>query len=81
MPLSVRAWEKIRYQRVRRAQLMGESTRDMWHKAKPGDDVNLPRPQWLLGFDAEKHAYEAYDAAAQEIKEKGYEMPTLPPRD
>ncbi|EPQ61259.1 FAD/NAD P-binding domain-containing protein [Gloeophyllum trabeum ATCC 11539] len=80
--LAVREWEKIRYQRVRRAQLIGESVRDMWHKAKPedrGNAVALPRPEWLLGHDAEKHAYEVYDATTKEIQEKGYELPTLPP--
>ncbi|KAH8119508.1 monooxygenase [Phellopilus nigrolimitatus] len=79
--LSVRAWEKIRYQRVRRAQVMGETTRDMWHKAKPSDRgaaVELPLPEWLLGFDAEKDMYEVYGAIAKEIREKGYELPTLP---
>ena len=83
VPLAVRAWEKIRYGRVRRAQLTGESTRDMWHKASPeakGKAVELPRPKWLLGFDTEKHAYKAYEEAAKEIKEKGYQLPVLPPR-
>ncbi|KAH8119617.1 monooxygenase [Phellopilus nigrolimitatus] len=81
VPLSVRVWEKIRYQRVRRAQVMGETTRDMWHKAKPSDKgaaVELPRPEWLLGFDAEKDVYDVYETTAKEIKEKGYELPTLP---
>ncbi|TFK48069.1 monooxygenase [Heliocybe sulcata] len=81
VPTAVRAWEKMRYQRVRRAQLLGESVRDMWHKAKPedkGQAVALPRPEWLLGHDAEKHAYEVYDSVAKEILEKGYERPTLP---
>ena len=60
---------------------MGETTRDMWHKAKPTDKgaaVELPRPEWLLGFDAEKHAYEVYKETAKEIEEKGYQLPTLP---
>ncbi|THH05035.1 hypothetical protein EW145_g5093 [Phellinidium pouzarii] len=81
IPLAVRAWEKIRYQRVRRAQVLGETNRDMWHKAKPsdkGNSVELPRPEWLLGFDAEKHAYDVFEIAASEIREKGYVLPTLP---
>ncbi|KAL5524145.1 hypothetical protein ACEPAG_8318 [Sanghuangporus baumii] len=84
VPLAIRAWEKIRYGRVRRAQLTGESTRDMWHKARPeakGKEVELPRPKWLLGFDAEKHAYEVYEETAKEIKEKGYQLPVLPSRE
>jgi hypothetical protein len=81
VPLAVRSWEKIRYQRVRRAQLMGESTRDMWHKAKPSDKgaaVELPRPEWLLGFDAEKYAYDEYEVVAKDILDKGYVLPVLP---
>lgn len=53
----------------------------MWHKAKPTDKgatVELPRPEWLLGFDAERHAYDVYDETAKEIEEKGYQLPTLP---
>ena len=68
------------YQRVRRAQITGETTRDMWHKAKPGDKgtgLHLPRPEWLLGFDAEKDAYERYGGLAGEIKRDGYELPRL----
>ncbi|TFK48066.1 monooxygenase [Heliocybe sulcata] len=82
VPLAVKTWEKIRYQRVRKAQLTGESNRDMWHKAKSdvkGEEVSMPHPEWLLGFDAEKHAYEVYADAAEEIEERGYELPTLPP--
>ena len=82
VPLSVRAWEKIRYGRVRRAQLTGESTRDMWHKASPeakGNALELPRPKWLLDFDAERHAYDVYEDTAKEIREKGYQLPVLPP--
>ena len=54
----------------------------MWHKARPdakGKEVELPRPKWLLGFDAEKHAYEVYEQTASEVKERGYELPVLPP--
>ncbi|KAH8119593.1 monooxygenase [Phellopilus nigrolimitatus] len=79
--LAVRAWEKLRYQRVRKAQVTGETTRDMWHKAKPSDKgaaVELPMPEWLLNFDAEKEVYEVYETLANEIREKGYELPTLP---
>ena len=81
VPLALRAWEKIRYQRVRRAQITGETTRDMWHKAKPEDKgaaVELPRPEWLLGFDAEKHAYEVYGEIVKEIRQHGYVLPMLP---
>lgn len=72
------------YQRVRRAQLTGESTRDKWHKTdseaakKNPDKVALPREEWLLGHDAEKHAFEVYPAVAAQIERHGYRLPELP---
>ncbi|KAI0060258.1 monooxygenase [Artomyces pyxidatus] len=81
VPLAVRAWEKIRYQRVRYAQLLGESTRDKWHRATPADRggaVDLPRPEWLLDFDAEQHAYAEYGAIAEGLQREGYHLPSLP---
>lgn len=55
VPTAVRAWEKIRYQRVRRAQITGETNRNKWHKTsaeeskKNPDSVKLSREEWLLG--------------------------------
>ncbi len=75
---------KFRYQRVRRAQVTGETTRDMWHNADVGARgaaVELPRPEWLLGFDAERHAYEVYEGIVRLIQEVGYALPELPPKD
>ncbi|KAK9379756.1 putative monooxygenase [Kockiozyma suomiensis] len=64
--LAILAYEKIRYQRVLMTQKTGESTREKWHKAdfanlkeKP-DTIKLQRGEWMLGHDAEKHAYEVY---------------------
>jgi len=71
----------LRYQRVRKAQSMGETTRDKWHQANPGDRgecMNIPRPEWLLSFDAEAHAYQVYDNVEKQIKEHGYKHPTCP---
>ncbi|EJU03227.1 monooxygenase [Dacryopinax primogenitus] len=86
-PLSIQAFEKIRYQRVRRAQRTGETNRDKWHQAddkKAVEDpksVALNREEWLLGHDAEKHAWEAYPDTAKDIKEHGYHLPELPEGD
>lgn len=153
-----------RYNRVRRAQAMGETTRDKWHsasdvkvnaKTKPGEDqvdakslrdasftcpqaaagaelesqassagsrrastspdcletsassadtssprqlvsvqhsttdhprpdadseptkVELPFPEWLLNFDAEKHACAVYHEIARGIMERGYSRPVV----
>ncbi|OCB89715.1 monooxygenase [Sanghuangporus baumii] len=46
-----------------------------------GKEAEPPRPKWLLGFDAEKHAYGMYEEIAKEIKEKGYRPPILPSRE
>ncbi|EPQ55368.1 FAD/NAD P-binding domain-containing protein [Gloeophyllum trabeum ATCC 11539] len=73
VPLAVRAYEKIRYGRVRRAQLLGEETRDMWHKAdwdevkKNPDIIKLKRDDWLFLFDCEKNTYEVWDETVKEL--------------
>ncbi|KAG2340006.1 monooxygenase [Suillus weaverae] len=80
VPLGTRTWEFIRYQRVRDAQLLGETTRNKWHGVNTGDSgksFELPMPEWLMAFDAEAHAYAAYDGIAQSIVEDGYHQPTL----
>jgi 2-polyprenyl-6-methoxyphenol hydroxylase-like FAD-dependent oxidoreductase len=66
-PLALRAYEKIRYQRVKEVQKTGETTRDGWHKAdfevavrKNPEMIKLPRAEWLLNFDAEAHAYSVF---------------------
>ncbi|KAI0410453.1 hypothetical protein F5X98DRAFT_359555 [Xylaria grammica] len=64
---SVRAHEKIRYDRVRATQKTGESTRDMWHKTnwekvkENPEIIQFPRQDWIFDFDAEKNAEETYD--------------------
>ena len=63
---ALRAYEKIRYDRVLKAQKTGVATRDKWHKADfdrvlaNPDLVKLPREEWLLTHDAELHAYSVY---------------------
>ena len=65
----VRAYEKIRYGRVHAAQETGVKTRNQWHKADwdyiraNPEMLHLKREPWLLNFDAEPHAYAAYDDA------------------
>ncbi|KIJ59084.1 hypothetical protein HYDPIDRAFT_170978 [Hydnomerulius pinastri MD-312] len=80
VPLAARTWEAIRYERVRETQLMGETTRDKWHRAEVGDKgagFDLPMPEWLLAFDAEAHAYSVFDGTAKNIMENGYQLPSL----
>ncbi|KAJ5218385.1 uncharacterized protein N7498_000484 [Penicillium cinerascens] len=66
VPASVRAYQDIRYERVRAVQKTGETTRDMWHKAdwdkvaKDPESIQLPREDWIFRFDAEKNAEERF---------------------
>lgn len=70
---ALRAYEKIRYDRVKMTQKTGETTRDQWHKAdwdnllKNPELVKLKRDPAILGHDAEAHAYEAYHEAVASL--------------
>lgn len=72
---AIRAYEKIRYERVHRAQATGVKTRDRWHKANWGeiwkepDAIHLVREGWLLGFDAETDCYERYGGIVELLKQ------------
>lgn len=63
---AVKAYQDIRYERVKNVQKLGESTRDMWHKAdwekvkKDPKSIEFPREDWVFGFDAERHAEEVF---------------------
>ncbi|KAF2652762.1 FAD/NAD(P)-binding domain-containing protein [Lophiostoma macrostomum CBS 122681] len=64
---ALRAYQEERYDRVRKVQKTGETTRDMWHKTdwekvkKEPESIQLPREDWIFGFDAEKHSEEVAD--------------------
>lgn len=64
----------MRYERVKAVQKTGETTRDMWHKAdwdkvkQDPKSIQMPREDWILGFDAEKAAAEAFDDIFQKWK-------------
>ncbi|KAI1266910.1 hypothetical protein F5Y18DRAFT_351959 [Xylariaceae sp. FL1019] len=68
VPESIRAHEKIRYDRVRETQKTGETTRDMWHKtdwAKVKENpaiIQFPRQDWIFKFDVEKNTEDVYDS-------------------
>jgi 2-polyprenyl-6-methoxyphenol hydroxylase-like FAD-dependent oxidoreductase len=67
IPAALRAYQDIRYERVKAVQKTGETTRDMWHKAdwekvkKNPKEVEMPREEWILGFDAEVHVRKVFD--------------------
>jgi len=64
IPAAVRAFQDIRYDRVRKVQKTGETTRDLWHKAdwdkvkENPESIQMPREDWILGHDSEVHAEE-----------------------
>ena len=68
-----------RYDRVRKAQLMGEETRNKWHsKAEKSEkEVQLPFPEWLLNFDAEREAYKGFDEVLRKLENQGYTQPNV----
>ncbi|KAK3717073.1 hypothetical protein LTR37_006128 [Vermiconidia calcicola] len=71
---ALRAFEKIRYDRVRRIQKTGETTRDQWHKAdfdnlkKNPEAIKLKREEWVLNHDAESHAYKVYPEVISSLR-------------
>ncbi|KAJ5986679.1 hypothetical protein N7451_011044 [Penicillium sp. IBT 35674x] len=75
VPDAVRAYQDIRYERVKAVQKTGETTRDMWHKAdwdqvkKDPASIQLPREDWIFRFDAESNAREAFESALQRVQE------------
>ncbi|OCL07422.1 salicylate hydroxylase [Glonium stellatum] len=83
IPEAVRAYEKIRYDRVKAAQKTGETTRDKWHKtdfdrlkANP-TSIKLAREKWLLDHDAEAHAYAAYADTVASLRPNVEPRPSL----
>lgn len=76
VPLAMRAHEKIRYERVHRAQATGVKTRERWHKAnwdeisKTPEAIHLSREAWLLNFDAEKDCYDRYRKVAASLRDE-----------
>lgn len=74
IPRALRAYEKLRYERVHKAQANGPKMRERWHKAdwsqvwKKPEMIHLIREPWLLNFDAERDAYERYEWAVEETE-------------
>ncbi|THW56223.1 putative MAK1-like monooxygenase [Aureobasidium pullulans] len=66
IPAALRAFQDIRYERVKAVQKTGETTRDMWHKAdwdrvkEDPKSVQMPREDWIHGHDAETHVSQVF---------------------
>ncbi|KAJ6014956.1 hypothetical protein N7540_009547 [Penicillium herquei] len=75
VPDALRAYQDIRYERVKAVQKTGETTRDMWHKAdwdevaKNPSSIQLPREDWIFRFDAESNAREEFGSVLQKLQE------------
>lgn len=76
---AVRVWQRLRYDRVHEIQKTGVMTREQWHKAdwdaiwRNPESLHLKREEWILNFDAEKEAYEAFERVRGEIRASGGE--------
>lgn len=74
---ALRAYERIRYERVRKTQKTGETTRDTWHKADfervlaNPESVKLKREAWILDHDAEEQAYNVYASTVENLQGAG----------
>ncbi|KZP01355.1 monooxygenase [Calocera viscosa TUFC12733] len=81
--LALRAFETMRYKRVRDVQVTGEVNRDKWHNAdeeavkKDPDSVKIFNEEWIMEHDAERWAFEHYPEVAERIKQDGYKLPEL----
>jgi len=73
IPVAVRTYQEIRYDRVKAVQKTGETTRDMWHKTdwdkvkKDPKAIELPREDWIMGHDAQKHAEAVFDETSKKF--------------
>ncbi|KAL5329615.1 hypothetical protein ACEPPN_003130 [Leptodophora sp. 'Broadleaf-Isolate-01'] len=76
VPLALRVFERIRFNRSHITHMSSISVRDEYHNADWAssmiDDnpegLNIPRPAWVVDFDAEKNAEEHYDQLAADVK-------------
>jgi 2-polyprenyl-6-methoxyphenol hydroxylase-like FAD-dependent oxidoreductase len=71
---ALRAYQDIRYDRVKKVQKTGETTRDMWHNTdwekvkKDPKSIQFPREGWIFEFDAEKHTEEHGDEVIVKVR-------------
>ncbi|KAK8217242.1 hypothetical protein M8818_001495 [Zalaria obscura] len=73
IPAALRSFQDIRYDRVKAVQKTGETTRDMWHKADwdkvktNPEAIQMPREDWIHGYDAEKDTAEKFPETFQKF--------------
>ncbi|PVH76698.1 FAD/NAD(P)-binding domain-containing protein [Cadophora sp. DSE1049] len=74
IPLALKVYEKLRFERTALTQRMGWETRHRWHQtdwemiASNPEFLKLPQPAWLNGADAEQYAYDNFQAAKANLE-------------
>lgn len=80
IPTALRAYQRLRYERVKAAQATGEALREKWHKAdwtkvrQNPESIRLPREDWLLKHDSEKFVRRLWTRVVAELA-GGAEIP------
>lgn len=81
VPTALRAYQRLRYERVKAAQETGKELRDKWHKAdwtkvrENPESIRMPREDWLLKHDSEKFVRRMWSRAVAELA-GGERIPT-----
>ncbi|KAF8251275.1 FAD/NAD(P)-binding domain-containing protein [Wilcoxina mikolae CBS 423.85] len=78
IPLATRVYEKLRFGRVRQAQLNGEDVRDRWHNTLKQLDENTKidpdhvkiKNRWLYPFDAEADTREKWPTISEIVRKE-----------
>ena len=74
--IAVRAYEKMRYERVKSAQRIGVEVMKNWHRKNEEEwgevreqprKLELPRNEWLLGHDAESWCRGVWEEVWEEL--------------
>ncbi|KAF8248753.1 FAD/NAD(P)-binding domain-containing protein [Wilcoxina mikolae CBS 423.85] len=72
VPTALKTYQRLRYERVKSAQKIGDRVRDMWHKAdwskvrQNPDSIKLPREDWLMRHDCEGFVHRMWSRASVE---------------
>jgi len=75
--VATNTYQRLRYDRVRKAQQLGVSNREMWHKTDIDSDdfdpesIRLKHDPWLMEHDESKHTMENYEKVAGEFVASG----------
>lgn len=73
IPTALRAYQRLRYERVKAAQQTGKALREKWHKVdwtkvrQNPESIRMPREDWLLKHDSERFARRMWSRAVAEL--------------